>query len=362
MNAHRSAPRSRSHDGSRRLRSNPRRLVRGRRATIRPVAGLERVLDVVRRRRPLPALLADLGSHWVGEAPDAGSSSGVRGRLGPGTALVHRAHPGVGRSRPSWVRRSWSEPACSSTRRGRRWSLATSRTALMATSTWPTPTAGTRSGSQTGLPRTTGLAARISGAKGRCGRPTDGTSRIDQWLSAGRHCRQSPDPAKAVAVIPGRLAGSSRGRPIRLALPRGSTFNTIGIYGLDGVRQALLSVPPGCAAPGDFDPVWSPDGQSLVVAVCEVPIDGRPAGRVALGDPRSHLTVVVLARQNSRGLRHRRVARMLPRPMVPRIECWSPVGCPLEVWPSSGRRRVIGSPSTPGRPPQRRTRSAWSTC
>ncbi len=49
-----------------------------------PAAGLDRVLDVTRRRRPRPAWLAGLGSHWVGEPPRAGSSSGVRSlpRLG----------------------------------------------------------------------------------------------------------------------------------------------------------------------------------------------------------------------------------------------------------------------------------------
>jgi Tol biopolymer transport system component len=62
----------------------------------------------------------------------------------------------------------------------------------------------------------------------------------------------------------------------------------LGIYGLDGVRQALLTVPPGCALPGDFDPVWSPDGASLVIAACVVPIDGRTQGHVPAGDPRSH--------------------------------------------------------------------------
>ena len=35
---------------------------------------------------------------------------------------------------------------------------------------------------------------------------------------------------------------------------------TIGIYGVDGARQALLTMPPGCPLPGDYDPIWSPDG------------------------------------------------------------------------------------------------------
>jgi Tol biopolymer transport system component len=63
---------------------------------------------------------------------------------------------------------------------------------------------------------------------------------------------------------------------------------TIGIYGLDGARQALLTMPPGCALPGDFDPVWSPDGRSLVVWPCEVPIDGSTPRPFPVNDPRSH--------------------------------------------------------------------------
>lgn len=62
---------------------------------------------------------------------------------------------------------------------------------------------------------------------------------------------------------------------------------TIAIYGLDGVRQELLSVPPGCAEPGDFDPVWSADGNSLVVVGCVVPLDGRTPHSVSPSDPGS---------------------------------------------------------------------------
>jgi Tol biopolymer transport system component len=49
------------------------------------------------------------------------------------------------------------------------------------------------------------------------------------------------------------------------------------IYGLDGVRQAVLSMPTGWQASGDFDPVWSPDGASLLVDPnVEIPVDGSP--------------------------------------------------------------------------------------
>ena len=62
---------------------------------------------------------------------------------------------------------------------------------------------------------------------------------------------------------------------------------TIGIYGLDGVRQTLLILPPGLMAPGDFDPVWSPDGESLVVPHgVEIPLDGSTPQAPPSGDVR----------------------------------------------------------------------------
>ena len=64
---------------------------------------------------------------------------------------------------------------------------------------------------------------------------------------------------------------------------------TIGIYGPDGVRQKLLTLPPGLMAPGDFDPVWSLDGGSLVVPHgVEIPLDGSAPRRLPADDPRSH--------------------------------------------------------------------------
>ena len=56
----------------------------------------------------------------------------------------------------------------------------------------------------------------------------------------------------------------------------------IGIYGLDGVRQTQLTIPPGMKECGDCDPVWMPEGTSLMVPNVEVPLDGGTPRRLPL--------------------------------------------------------------------------------
>jgi Tol biopolymer transport system component len=64
---------------------------------------------------------------------------------------------------------------------------------------------------------------------------------------------------------------------------------TIGVYGVDGERKAVLELPGGLMAPGDFDPVWSSDGTSLLVPHgVEIPLDGSTPRKLAPHDPRSH--------------------------------------------------------------------------
>ncbi len=63
-------------------------------------------------------------------------------------------------------------------------------------------------------------------------------------------------------------------------------FETVGIYGIDGERQALLTPPGGCVGSGDHDPIWSLDGQSVLVENCLMPIDGQRPRRLGVGDPR----------------------------------------------------------------------------
>ena len=46
------------------------------------------------------------------------------------------------------------------------------------------------------------------------------------------------------------------------------------MFGVDGVRQALLTMPPGYEMQGDYDPMWMPDGESVRVHDVVLPIDG----------------------------------------------------------------------------------------
>jgi Tol biopolymer transport system component len=59
----------------------------------------------------------------------------------------------------------------------------------------------------------------------------------------------------------------------------GEEPRTIGIYGIDGERQSLLTLTRVIQS-GDADPVWAPDGESLVLGHFEIPLDGTPTRRL----------------------------------------------------------------------------------
>jgi len=75
----------------------------------------------------------------------------------------------------------------------------------------------------------------------------------------------------------------------------------IGVYGLDGGRQAVLQLPDGYCVCADRDPIWSPDGKSLLLVmtpidapayvVMELPLDGGTPAPVPTDDPRSNQQV-----------------------------------------------------------------------
>jgi Tol biopolymer transport system component len=260
-----------------------------------PAGGLDRVIDASRRRRPRPAWLAGPGSHWVGEAPNAGSGTDVR----------------------------------SLPRLGVRWSMALILLLALVALLGGAILVGARLAQPPPLPtgRLGHLAYGLDGDiyvadwDGRNPvRIADGPPILPSgditcasyggegpmWSPDGRYLAYRQDGAScpgAIVIISdpaGHLVASFPGVGWLVSWSPDSTRvaswvdldKTIGIYGLDGVRQgALLTAPPGCRLPGDLDPVWSPDGRSVVVSPCEVPLDGRTPRPVSAPDPRSHFRV-----------------------------------------------------------------------
>lgn len=116
---------------------------------------------------------------------------------------------------------------------------------------------------------------------------------------AYRHTNCDPrDPWRQVVISDpeGNVVASFPGEGWRISWSPDSTrvgvwvslFETIGVFGVDGVRQALLTMPPGWEPSGDHDPEWSPDGKSLLVAGdVVVPIDGSAPYTLLLADRRA---------------------------------------------------------------------------
>ena len=119
------------------------------------------------------------------------------------------------------------------------------------------------------------------------------------WEGCSGTVRISNSEGRLIASFPGTgwlVAWSPDSTRVATWIELGQT---IGIYGLDGMRQALLTLPPGFGPSGDYDPIWSPDGESVLMRlappqpsqVWELPVDGGPARQVAAEDLRSHWQV-----------------------------------------------------------------------
>jgi Tol biopolymer transport system component len=253
-----------------------------------PADGLDRILDATRRRRPRPAWLAGPGSDWVGVTPGAGSSSGARSlaRLGArwSTALILLLVIAAIVGGAILVGAVLLRPSPPPT--GRLGHLAYGLDGDIYLADWDgrNPT-------------------RIAHA------PPDGPADCygfggegPMWSPDGRHLAYRsggafcPGATVLISDPAGHIVASFPGTGWLISWSPDSTRvatwvdldKTIGIYGLDGVRQALLTAPAGCRLPGDFDAVWSPDGTSLVVWPCEVPLDGRTPRSLPANDPRSN--------------------------------------------------------------------------
>ena len=136
------------------------------------------------------------------------------------------------------------------------------------------------------------------------------------WSPDGRHlayrgawdasCSRAPAAGNVFLSDPdGKVVTSFQGQGWQLSWSPDSTRvvtsvdlgHTFGIYGLDGVRQALFTVAPGYEVHGDYDPEWSPDGLSVLMMISkggapslvwDFPIDGGTPRLVPPDDPRSH--------------------------------------------------------------------------
>jgi WD40-like Beta Propeller Repeat len=257
-----------------------------------PVGDLDRVIDATRHRTPRPSWLSGLGSDWVEEAPDLASSSGVRSRPSLG---VRWSHPLivllaiaalVGGAILIGARLLQSSPLPT----GRLGHLAFGLDDGIYLADWD----GRNPARITATPPDGSNDCYAFGGEGPMWSP-DG--RHLAYRSGGAFCPGATvlisDPTgQHVVSVPGTgwlVSWSPDSTRVATWVDLGKT---IGIYGVDGVRQALLTMTSGCALPGDFDPVWSFDGTSLVIAGCVVPLDGRTPRRAPAHDPRSNFTNV----------------------------------------------------------------------
>ncbi len=274
-----------------------------------PTGGLDRVLDATRHRRPRPARLAGLGSRWVTEAYDAGSNSGARSfpRLGLrwSTALVLLLVIAALVGGALLVGARLLQPSPLPT--GRLGHLAYGLDGSIYVADWDGENP-VRVADGTLDPGGAGPAGCGSyWGEGPMWSP-DGRyfAYRSAWVDGCRGTSGSgkvyvSDPAgHVVASFPGTgwlVSWSPDSTRVATSVDLGKTF---GIYRLDGVRQALLTVPSGYVVHGDYSPVWSPDGLSLLMPIApiggrseiwQLPIDGGTPQREPTVDPPSHFNV-----------------------------------------------------------------------
>ena len=303
-----------------------------------PTDGLDHALDGVRRRRPRPAWLAGPGSHWGWTATPAGSSVGVR--VFPRSACV-------GRPRSSWSSllgvllggallvgaRLLEPPPLPAARLGH---LAYAVDGDIFVADWdgqnPVRIADGLPGGQVGL-----RVGRL------LGRGTDVVARRAVSRLSIASGRRSTATGQERDTIPTVLLSDPAGNVVAEVpgvgwlipwSPDSTRFATwldlypstrIGVYGVDGAAPGGRLCRRRCTGTttGDYDPMWSPDGESILILdhasrmtctsgmqmcqnarqVWEVPIDGGAPRQIPPDDPRSHWAQSALARRDASRLR-----------------------------------------------------------
>ena len=127
--------------------------------------------------------------------------------------------------------------------------------------------------------------------------PSEVYTRMPSWSPNGRYlavrrfaeCGGSTRRDVVIADLQGNVVGAFPGPALgyeigwspdstRVAVWdeyrwREGTF-AIGIYGIDGIRQGQIEMPPGWEPSWSRGPIWTPDGASVIVNELEVPLDG----------------------------------------------------------------------------------------
>ena len=260
-----------------------------------PADGLDRVLDATRRRRPRPAWLAGPGSRWIGKAQRDGSRSGAgslpRLDLRWSRALILLlALALVGGALVVGARLFQPSPLPT----GRLGHLAYGLDGDIYVADWD---------GRNPVRIADGLSDPGGGGPAGCG---TFWGEGPMWSPDGRHfayrsawdnsCRATTGEGKVFVSDPaGRVVASFPGVGWLVSWSPDSSRvatwvdlgKTIGIYGIDGVRVALVDMPTGYQMHGDYDPVWSPDGRSVLVSSLELPVDGGAPRGLLRNDPRS---------------------------------------------------------------------------
>ncbi len=131
--------------------------------------------------------------------------------------------------------------------------------------------------------------------------PGDVYTTLPSWSPDGRYlafrrfaeCFNPTRRDVVIADLNGNVVGTFRAQGYRIAWSPDSTrvavwdeyswdegTFTIGIYRVDGTRETQVAVLPGWDPSSERDPIWTPDGASLLVNQLEVPLDGGTPGEL----------------------------------------------------------------------------------